>query len=55
MSKRRDIRQRSNPSFINLSLDERRLKNSFFSNNDTIKSKYIPSLKKSGNLNTDLT
>ena len=41
MSKRRDLRHRSNPSFFNASLDEKKLKNSFFGN-DTIKSTFIP-------------
>lgn len=41
MSKRRDLRQRSNPTFFNASLDEKKLKSSFFGN-DTIKSTFIP-------------
>ncbi len=45
MSKRRDIRNRSNASINNMSLDDRRLRNSSFFGTETIKSKYIPAAK----------
>lgn len=55
MSKRRDLRNRSNPSFFNRSLDDR-MKNSSFFPGETIKSKYIPNSHRNLSLETaDLT
>lgn len=45
MSKRRDLRTRSNAYFNNASLDEHKLRNSSFFGAETIKSKYIPAGK----------
>lgn len=45
MSKRRDLRNRSNVSINNMSLDDRKLRNSSFFGAETIKSKHIPSTK----------
>lgn len=45
MSKRRDLRNRSNASINNISLDDRKLRNSSFFGSETIKSKYVPSGK----------
>lgn len=42
MSKRRDLRNRTNGSINNMSLDDRKLRNSSIFGTDTIKSKYIP-------------
>lgn len=55
MSKRRDLRNRSNPSFFNRSLDDR-MRNSSIFGHETTKSKYIPSDRKNQSLEaTDLT
>lgn len=45
MSKRRDLRTRSNAYFNNTSLDDHKLRNSSFFGAETIKSKYIPAGK----------
>lgn len=42
MSKRRDIRNRSIASINNMSLDDRKLRNSSIFGAETVKSKYIP-------------
>lgn len=42
MSKKRDLRNRSNVSIHNISLDDRKLRNSSFFGTETIKSKYVP-------------
>ena len=55
MSKRRDLKNRSNPSIFNRSLDDR-MKNSSFFAGETIKSKYIPNTHRNLSLETaDLT
>lgn len=55
MSKRRNLKHKSNSSILNASLDDRKLKNSFFGN-DTIKSAYIPEVRFNKSLaNADLS
>lgn len=55
MSKRRNLRLKSNSSIFNASLDDKKLKNSFFGT-DTIKSAYIPEVRFNKSLaNADLT
>jgi hypothetical protein len=55
MSKRRDIRNRSIGSINNMSLDDRKLRNSSFFGAETIKSKYIPATKHNlSDLQTDV-
>lgn len=46
MSKRRDIRNRSSAYINNVSLDDRKLRNSSFFGSSTAKSKYIPETTK---------
>ena len=45
MSKRRDLRTRSNAYINNISMDDRKLRNSSFFGSETAKSKYIPSVR----------
>ena len=45
MSRRRDLRNRTNASINNTSLDDRKLRNSSIFGAETIKSKYIPAPK----------
>ena len=55
MSKRRDIRNRSMGSINNMSLDDRKLRNSSIFGAETIKSKYIPATKHTiSDLQTDV-
>lgn len=42
MSRRRDLRNRTNASINNISLDDRKLRNFSIFGAETIKSKYVP-------------
>lgn len=56
MSRRRDLRTRSNAYINNISLDDRKLRNSSFFGTETVQSKYIPSGRhNSSDINFDPT